>query len=251
MDTGQWGRAEDLLAQAVKTCPANGDAHRAYAEALWNGGQRERALMQIREAIRLNDRDPLLFVRAAEMQLAQGRTEFAMQAAQRAVDLDPKLAAAWSVRARIHRANQANEEALADFHRALGYDRGNRALEWEIAELYRQMNQPQRALTALQTLADQYPPGEEPQAVLYSQGLALLELGRANDAAETLAVAAGRGGPNPDVLYQLAQAQWQAGQAKPALDAARQALDLSPNHEPSRKLLDEIQFAQRPGLVER
>ncbi len=241
----QWDRAEDLLSRAVNTCPSNSDARRAYSEALWNRGHREEALAQLQEATRLDPRDATLRVRMAEMHLALGRIDRAMKSAQEAIDLDSRLPSAWAVRARIHRAAGDLAQALADFHRALGHQPDDRAIQWELAELYRELDQPQRALIVLQALAESYSPGEEPQSVLYAQGLALLELGRAEDAAQTLSAAAGRGISNPEVLYQLAEAQWQAGRGALALDAAQRSLDLDPEYTPSRRLVDRIRLAQQ------
>ena len=47
----------------------------------------------------------------------------------------------------------------------------------EVAELYRQLNQPERALQTLQLLAETYSPGEEPADCLYLTGLAYVALG--------------------------------------------------------------------------
>ncbi len=241
----QWDRAEDLLAQAVRTCPSNAEARRAYAEALWNRGHREEALAQLQEATRLEPRDAALRVRMAEWQLALGRTDRAMQSVQEALDLDAKLPPAWAVRARICRALGDREQALANYHRALAHQPSDRAIQWELAELYRELDEPQRALVVLQALAESYPPGEEPQSVLYAQGVALLELGRPEDAVESLAAAAGRGTANPEVLYQLAEAQWQAGRGSLALETANRSLALDPGYTPSRQLLDRILVAQQ------
>ncbi len=69
-------------------------------------------------------------------------------------------------------------QALADYHRALGYAPGDRQIELLLAESYRQLNQPERALAALQSLAEGYSPGEQPQQLLYLQGLAQRACGR-------------------------------------------------------------------------
>ena len=44
MERGDVDAAEKLLGDAVKACPTDIDARRQYAEALWQSGQRDRAL---------------------------------------------------------------------------------------------------------------------------------------------------------------------------------------------------------------
>lgn len=238
-----WDEAERLLSQAVRACPADVDARRHYASALWERGLRQKAIAQLEEANRLAGDDASLYALIAEMRLAMGDKELAWRNVQRAIDLDPKLATAWAVRARIALENGQTEQALADYHRAAGLAPEDRQVKLAIAELYRQRNQPQRALSVLQSLADSYSPGEEPAEVLHLEGLACMALGRYDDAVEHLVAACMRGGATTETLYRLAEAQWLAGRPGEAAAAARDALALEPGHEPSHQLLDRMQIA--------
>ena len=59
-----------------------------------------------------------------------------------ALNLDPKLPAAWVVRGTVQAGRPASRaQALADYLRALGYAPRDRAILREIADLYRQLNQ--------------------------------------------------------------------------------------------------------------
>lgn len=245
MEQGQWAEAERLLAQAVRTNPANADARQTYAEALWNGGHREEAIGQLQAAARLEPRSAALRARLAEMHLALGRLDLAMRSAQEALDLDPRFAGGWAVRSRIHRAAGRTDQALADLHRALHWAPSDRQLHWELAELYRGREQPHRALIVLENLADSYTPGEEPQDVLLALGRVQMELGRPEDAAESLAAAVGRGPPSAELLYYLAQAQWQAGKGAQALASAQESVRLDPTYLPSQQFLDRMRLAQQ------
>ncbi len=189
-ERGQQKQAESLLKQAVEVCPVDPEARRHYAEALWRRGARREAIAQLEEAGRLAGQDVTLLVRLAEMHLALGQRQLARQTAEQAIDLDPELSSAWAIRGRVTHAEGQARQALADFHRALGYAPDNRQVLLEIAELYRELNQPQRALATLHSLADTYSPGEEPQEVLHLMGLAYAALGRHEDAVATR-VAAG------------------------------------------------------------
>ncbi len=246
LERGRPQQAEALLAKAVHACPIDPEARRHYAEALWRGGARQEAVAQLDQASQLASEDATLRVRLAEMHLAAGHLEHARQKAQQALDLNPKLPAAWAIRGRVMQASGQPQEALADFHRALGYAPADQQILLEVAELYRQLNRPQRALATLHSLADTYSPGEEPQQVLRLMGLSYTALGRYEDALESLSAAAVREDPTPEIFYRLAEAELLAGHPAEAEAAARHALALHPHHQPSRQLLDRLQLARQP-----
>jgi tetratricopeptide (TPR) repeat protein len=253
IEHSRWDEAETLLAQALKTCPKDTEARCYYAETLWHRGagnealnQLEKARIQLEDGRSLSVNDASLCARIAEMQLALGQIDAARVRSEQAVDLDPKLAAAWVVHARVMRARQQLQQALADYHRALDYAPEDRQTLLEVAELYREMCQPQRAIMTLQILSDTYGPGEEPQQVLYLLGLAYEAAQRYDDAADSFATATQRGRPTPELLYRLAEVQLALGRPAAAADAARAAIAMDPRHQPSRDLLGRIEVAQQP-----
>jgi tetratricopeptide (TPR) repeat protein len=246
MEQGQAREAEQWLAKAVKSCPSDPEARRHYGEALWKRGAGAEAVVQMQEAARRARDDAGIQVRLAEMQTALGDLAAAQQHVNRAIDLNPKLPAAWATRARMERTAGQLREALADYHRALGYAPDDAGVLIEVAEVYRQLNQPQRALQTLQGLAETYTPGEEPPQVLHLMGIAYVNLGRHDDAVETLGAAVLRGNPSPDLYYHLAEAELLAGHPNEATAAAQQALALEPAHRPSRELLGRVEIARNP-----
>jgi len=246
MEGKRWQEAEALLAKAVRACPSDPDARRQYAQALWHRGARHDAVAQLEEAGQLTGEDATLHVLIAEMRLAMGEIPSARQSAQRALSLDPKLSSAWATRGRVMRAAGESQQALADYHRALALAPDDRTLPLEIAELYRQLNQPQRALATLDRLADTYPPGGEPQQVLFLQGLAYAALGRYEDAVASFSTASVRDRPTPEILYRLGEAELLAGYPAEAAAAAQEAIGLDPGHRPSHELLGRIRLALGP-----
>lgn len=247
LERGEQSKAETLLAQAVTACPVDAEARRHYAESLWRRDARQDAIAQLSEAVRLAGEDALLWTRLAEMHLANRQPELAWQDAEQALNRDSKLPSAWAIRGGVLRAGGQPREALADYLRALSYAPNDRTILREIAELHRQLNQPERALQTLQTLADTYSPGEEPGQVLYLRGLAYVALGRYDDGVESLSAAMTRGEkPSPEMFYHLGEAELLAGHPAEAADAARQALTLQPQHQPSRELLQRVEIAQQP-----
>ncbi|HVW36014.1 MAG TPA: tetratricopeptide repeat protein [Pirellulales bacterium] len=239
-------RAESLLADAVAACPVDAEARRHYAEALWQRQKHDEALTQLDEAVRLSSDDSRLLAQAAEKRLHLGREREARDLAERAIDLDPKNAAAWVIRGRVRRRLGLSQEALADFHRALGLEPDHRECMSEIADVYGRLRRPQQSLAMLQMLCDTYPPGEEPQALLHRTGLAYLAVERPADAVEYLAAAKDRGPATPELLFHLADAELRAGRRDDARLAAQQALQIEPGHAASLALLQRIDLAQRP-----
>lgn len=237
MEHGDWRRAETLLVRALQTSPADVEARRNYAETLWHRGAQTQAVAQVEEARRVAPEDTGLAVRAGEMYLALGQMEKARGAAEQALSLDSKFAAAWALRGTILERTGNYQQALADYQRSLGYAPGNTDVLLRLAETYRQMNMPSRALSALQSILDTYPPGEEPANLLYLQGLALIALERYNDATSSLMLANQRGPHSAELLCRLAEAHYLAGRPSEARAVLQQALALEPAHPASLALV--------------
>lgn len=247
LEQQEWAEAENLLGRAVEACRVDPEARRHYAEALWRQGNADEAVTQIEAALQLAPNDPVPLIRAAQMHLALGQVEAAHRHVERAIDLDPQSAPAWTVRGRVRRQTGLVREALADYHRALSYAPEDREALLEVAELHRQLNEPESALATLQFLSDTYPPGEEPQQVLYLMGLAYAAVGRPRDAVESLAAARDTGQPSAEILYRLAEAELEAGQRSQARSTIAQALEVEPRHSAGNALLDRIELAREPG----
>jgi tetratricopeptide (TPR) repeat protein len=247
MDSGNWAEAENLLKKSIITSPDDAATRSSLAEALWHRGAKQEALEQIEDAVDLDKSNARLRVRAGEMSLASGANEAALKYAERAIRSDPKLASAWALRGRCFQQSKQPDRALADLQHALDIAPDKSDVLLDVAVLYRQRGQASRSLTAVHHLLDTYPSAEEPQDVLMLQGLALLDLGRPQQAAEALAAAARKGPANADLLYHLAQAYSVAGHVDQATTTAQQALAQDASHQPSRQLLTELAARTGPG----
>jgi tetratricopeptide (TPR) repeat protein len=244
IERSQWQRAEELLYEAVKTCPFDPDARRHYAEVLWHQGKSSEAIAQMEEASQLAVDSAETLVRLARMRLEAGELERARVDVESALDLDPKSADAWATRAEVSRARGEAKQALADVHRALALAPDDRHVRLALARVYRESNQPERALAVLQRLAESRGPGAPSQQVFVELGLAYAALSRFGEAADSLVEAGARGELTAEVLCELGWAQWRAGRPEAAAAAARDALALDPLHQPSRELLSQLALAQ-------
>jgi len=83
--------------------------------------------------------------------------------------------------------------------------------------------------------------------------LALADLGRPQQAADSLQAASRKGPPNAEILYYLAQAELASGRYAQAAASAQQALAADASHEPSRQLLARLaqSSAQPAGQIVR
>ena len=110
-----------------------------------------------------------------------------------------------------------------------------------LADLYLQAEQPRRALSTLESLATQFPPERVPQDIEFHRGLALKSLGRYQDAVEALSRAAEQGEPSPDLLCQLSETQFLAGNTASARLALQAVLARDPQHSAGLKLKDRLE----------
>ncbi len=248
MEMGNWPEAEQLLQSAVEASPVDPATRHYLAEVLWHRSATAAALLQMEEAVRLDETDPLLIVRLGEMQLGTGATEKSLERADEAISLCPKLASAWALRGRVYWRMNQTDRALADLQRSLQFAPDTSDVLMDIAAIYRQRRQHDRCLTTLQHLLDTYPPGQGTQLAYWMEGLTLADLGRPQQAVESLRIANQQGPANADILYYLAQAQLAAGRPDAATATAQQALTMNPTHAPSRQLL--TQLAASPNVAE-
>jgi tetratricopeptide (TPR) repeat protein len=192
---GQWEKAQTLFASAVSKCPHDERAHYGYAQSLWQLGAHNEAIAQMEEAVRLSGHDPERLVQLGEMYCSRGDMDRARDAADRAIVANPQLAVAWALKGQVLHVQGRLDEALANYHRALSYQQALPGVQLAVADIYTRQNRPQRTLATLQALAATYPPNQVPPDLLVRESAALKALGRNQDAARTLAQAAGKRDP--------------------------------------------------------
>ena len=247
METGQWDRAETLLAEAVAASPSDVEARRNLGEALWKKGAHRDAVVHMETAVGLDPRHVPTLVRSGEMLLMVGATDKAMERAQDAIKLDATLAGPWALRGRVYRQRGELDRALADLQQSLRFAPHEPGSLLEVAQIQYELGRPQRTLSTLHSLLDSYSPGEEPQQMLWLEGLAYNSLNRHQEAIETLQAACQRGDPPAELLFQLAQAEQSAGQREAATNTLRRAIAVDSGHEPSRVMLTQLQEAPLSG----
>ncbi len=242
-----WQAAESYFAQAVKASPEDALARRNYAEVLWQRGARQQAMSQAAEALRLLD-DPAAAVQLGEMELETGRLDEARRLAESALDANPQASSAWALRGRIAVQQGLLQDALYDFHRAIEFAPGDETLLLEIAEVYRALGDPHRALAVLVQLQERDTDGESLDRTLYLKGLAQAALGRHADAVDSYRLVLERKAPTAEVLAALSESQLRAGDLEAAAQSAQGAIALEPDHRAGRLVWEKIQGLRMVAL---
>jgi len=248
---GRWDQAETLYASAVTRCPTDERARCGYAESLWQRGAHDEAVGHMEEAVRLSGDDPERMVQLGNMYLTLGQLDRAQTFADKAIAANRHLAGAWALRGDIQRSRGLISDALASYHRALSLQEHYQEVQFALAEIYTQQGRPQRALATLQSLEDDFPPGQIPSNVLYREGLVLRQLGRYQDAAKALALASEKGEPSAELLNELARTHMLAGDPASASLANAAALARDPNHASSQQLKAELDGRQQMAATSR
>jgi tetratricopeptide (TPR) repeat protein len=249
MHQGRWSQAEDLFATALALSEVDDRAHWGMAESLWQRGEVEAAVEHQELAVRLSGSDPELLLRLGRMYFDTGRYEEAQQQADEVLRSVKNSAAAWALRGEVLAQRGEQLAALAAYHRALALQNDYPAVQLAIAQLYYSQGRHDRLLATLDRLRDQVASEACPPEVHLLRGVAMRHLGRASEAAECFALAAAQSPGDPEVLGQLAEAQWEAGDSIAARAALDDLLRLQPDSEAAREL--RARWEGSPGRVAR
>lgn len=207
----KWSDAESLLGEALKHCPADERAQWGYAEVLWRRGQTQPAIEHMVTAVDTSGGNPDLAVRLGQMYFEQNQMPQAIEQAEAAIRAQRSHAGAWALRGDIHKQQRQLEQALECYHKSLYYRPDNPQIDVCRAEIYRHIGRPQRALGILDHLEDNVSAEKIPPRAWLLMGLTYADLGEQSQAEEYLQLAAHRAGDSSDLLLELAEAQYMAG----------------------------------------
>jgi len=251
----RWDAAEAHLLDAIERNPHDDSARSCLADVYWKRGANRAAIEQLTKAIELSGRkEPAALTKLGRMELVEGDVNAALRHASEALDGDRTCADAWLLRGLVRRRQGDNDAALASFFRSLSLRKDNPRTRIEIAEIYRDRGQPRRALAILDAAAEAGQPACPFQPKIgFLRGLVLRELDRPRDAATALAKARDDGHSGPELLFQLADAHFAAGNLVQARSTAEEALAYSmPLQQPSvETLLQRIDVARQGAAAGR
>lgn len=239
---GRLSQAKSLFSRAAAENPNDSFAYISLARTLNQEGDLQPAIENFRRGLELSgNRDPKLMVEMGELYLAAGQWLPAKRQSELALELDHRCAGAWALQGKTSLAKGEFDLALADFQRAAGLDPNLPDIELRIVETYQQLNQPLRALSAVEQLLSHYPVDQQPEPALIAKSAALLELQQSGTAIDILQVASERENASSEVFLRLSQAQLIAGQASQARLTLSRAKQAYPNQPEFDSLLAQLQ----------
>jgi predicted Zn-dependent protease len=188
----KYGDAESLFSEAIRQSPADERAQSGYAEVLLQKGQVQAATEHMTKAVETSGGNPDLVVRLGQMHLEQGELSSALVQADLALRNQRTHAGAWALKGDVLRQQRQLQDALDCYHRSLIYHSDAPQVQIALAEIYRQMGRPQRALATLNNLADHHSPELVPPRAWLLKGQALADLGEDAEAKRCLRLATHR-----------------------------------------------------------
>ena len=209
-----WDEAERKLVQAIDKSPDDNHARSVLADVLWQRGASRAAVEQKSRAVALSGRnDPIQLTELGQMEFSTGQLDGALQHANDAIAEDNMYSDAWTLRGFVLRAQGKPEESLNSFFRSLSIRSDDSSARLEIARIYHQTGQPQRALAILGAVPSaEVAPCSEFAEVCYLRGVIMQQLGRPIDAIASLRLAKENGCDAHDLLLHLAESRFQAGE---------------------------------------
>ena len=182
--------AELLFADALRSSSADERAQAGMAEVLWQRNESRKAIAHMSQAAIISGGSPDYLVRLGEMNLQQGNLDQALEQADAALESQRRHAGAWALRGKVLQQRGELQSAMSCYHRTLSEQPQWPEVQVALAEIYREIGRPQRALATLDSMTDGKS-GEQisPQAWML-KGQALADLGEASAANQCLRKAA-------------------------------------------------------------
>ncbi len=174
--------AQALFHEAIRNCPTDERAHWGYATTLWESNRRTEAVQHMREAVRLSGNNPEYVVRLGEMYLALGDHSAAGEQAEQVLETHRDRADAWALLGDSQSKRSEWNEALESYHRALLLQPDYPRVQLAVAQTYRIVGRPNRALATLDRMIDMHPTACQSGETQLARATTLLDLDRTEEA---------------------------------------------------------------------
>ncbi|TWU57414.1 tetratricopeptide repeat protein [Rubripirellula reticaptiva] len=223
---GRWELAESLFTDALEVSKSDDRAHWGLAEAYWKRGEKELAVQQMEQAVRLSAGDPKFVERLGRMYLDVGRAADADANSLLALQSKRDSPEAWRLRGDCLHAAGKNEEALAAYHRALALQPDYSEVQIKAAEIYLTDKRYDRLLATLDRLQDGVGIEAAPAKVDMLQGIAMRQLGRSDEALRCFVRASAKNPDDAAPHLEIAALALEGGEIEVARDSLASATRL-------------------------
>lgn len=156
LDRGMTEEAKRELARAIESDPKLTGVRIFYASALIKSGDNQKAIEILREAMSSGETSALAFALMGVAEERTGKNEEAFANYTRAIEMDGNLAAAREGRARLHEARGEIAKAIEEYSVAYR-SQPSQEVAFKLASLHVRAGQPQAALQVYRLLIIQRP----------------------------------------------------------------------------------------------
>jgi tetratricopeptide (TPR) repeat protein len=205
---GFWTDHVTLFQHAVDATDSNAHAHGGLALGLRRAGRLDEALVEAREASRLEPENARFWLTEAAMARELRQLPEAYDAAQRAVALDPGVGLAWTTLADVEADLGRPSAAVDALRNAVRLDPSNVSAWSNLGILLQGTGNATDATEAFQAAVRAAPENPVPWRNL---GVHLFKIGRASEAAGAFSEALRLQPGNPDLARRLEAAQRMSG----------------------------------------
>jgi tetratricopeptide (TPR) repeat protein len=247
-ESGRLDRADALLNRAIKRSSRDRDVQRQLAESLWSVGRQRESLELLAQLAVEYPHDTSMATLHAERLSELGHYEEALDRLQPAIAAERTAIDPLRLKAEIQMAQGDSDAALATWQRLRQMDGGETEAQLEMAKIYLERGQPDRAAPLLRTLLAEARATEQQRIeAQWRLGEAYVQAHRWTDAAVELADAAAHREMTADDWHRVAYTQFRGGDVASARDSLSHALGLEPYHVAAMKLAAVLQSRSEFG----
>ncbi|MGI5831499.1 MAG: tetratricopeptide repeat protein [Thermoguttaceae bacterium] len=231
-ERGEYDLAARNFVQAIKSDENDILSRRYYGEILWREGKKNEAFRVLTDAAGRAGSDEekaAVCESLAEKFLEVDQAATALHYADKVVEVTPRRHEGWELRAMVCEQIGKEDEALADYHRALRLAPNDRELLKKLALFESRQGDDRAALVAWEELGRTYPGQSEPAEVLCGKAEACRRLGRGREAADFYAAAIKQKPDNPALYQALAEVRLENRDTEGAREIAAQAAERFPD----------------------
>ena len=245
---GRQAHADALLNAALKKSPQDGDTQRQLADSLWEAGRLRESVSILERLAEEHPRDSRLATLLAERMIETGSAIDALERLNLVLSADPHNTRALELKARIEVEQGDFDAALASYQKLCYQKTMSVSTLLALGDLYLTRHQPDRAAPLFRmAIVDAHATPEDQLVAQWRLGVAYFQAERWSEAADQLSRAAPRRTMNADDWHMLAVCQFRSGDPLAARYSLNDALNLQPNHLPSRELATLMQQQPSPA----
>ncbi len=244
----QLEQATGCFTKACDVCPDDQRIRLHLAEAHRQKGAIKQAIAELIKVLPVSDNPGEVHRKIGELYLLDGQIRNAQQHADNAIYINRNDPAAWKLHADLQLRKSNFGQAVTGYNRALSVDDSNELASnidknetrYQLARALTKLERHQRALTTLESIANEYPAQKQPERLVLQLSEVLVEMNLLTKASEKLKTACSAPQASPEAFVALGKVQQKLGDWSAAQLTLLQAQQRYPNHQLIKKQIIEI-----------